>query len=530
VSNLIPVIDLFAGPGGLGEGFSSVKDSSGKYVFDVRLSIEKDCYAHETLKLRTFFRLLSRLNPSGLCDYYSFLKNEIRLKDLYDLHTNVESIANERAWKTELGENTPITDLRKRINIALHGRSEFVLIGGPPCQAYSLVGRSRNKGNSNYNPNDDKRQTLYKEYLQILADHQPAVFVMENVKGLLSAKLDDELVLEKIINDLKNPSSAVLNNHRNISAKGLGYRLFSFVNQSQVTDDSFSDFIIQSEKFGIPQQRHRVIILGIREDYPTVVPEILEEQEIVNFNTVIDDLPRLRSGLSKSADSGINWISTLKSVISKEWYKKLAQEGNHLVAQSILQTVEKLDCEQLSRGSLYLKWSSDKLKHIRNWYIDDSIKGVCNHETRSHIAGDLHRYLFSASYAYINGHSPTLSEFPIELLPNHRNAKLHDYSSKTKPIFGDRFRVQVYGRPATTITSHISKDGHYYIHPDPSQCRSLTVREAARIQTFPDNYYFCGPRTSQYCQVGNAVPPFLAFQLAQIVHQVLYQMGVCEKE
>jgi DNA (cytosine-5)-methyltransferase 1 len=141
--------------------------------------------------------------------------------------------------------------------------------------------------------------------------------------------------------------------------------------------------------------------------------------------------------------------------------------------------------------------------------------GVCNHETRGHIPEDLRRYFFSAVFASATdpARSPLLQDFPSSLLPDHKN--VGEALKQTK--FNDRFRVQVAGRPSTTVVSHISKDGHYYIHYDPTQCRSLTVREAARLQTFPDNYFFEGPRTEQYHQVGNAVPPLLAHQIAKIV-------------
>jgi DNA (cytosine-5)-methyltransferase 1 len=148
---------------------------------------------------------------------------------------------------------------------------------------------------------------------------------------------------------------------------------------------------------------------------------------------------------------------------------------------------------------------------LRNWYIDERLGGVIQHETRSHMRSDLHRYLFAAAYGRVKGVSPKIADFPTPLLPEHSNV------SSEKVPFADRFRVQLEGSWSSTVVAHIAKDGHYFIHPDPSQCRSLTVREAARLQTFQDNYFFAGNRTEQYTQVGNAVPPLLARKIAGVV-------------
>jgi DNA (cytosine-5)-methyltransferase 1 len=178
---------------------------------------------------------------------------------------------------------------------------------------------------------------------------------------------------------------------------------------------------------------------------------------------------------------------------------------------------------QLDGGAPFIRAKSSRLvnhswlKRHQRWVIDRRIGGVTLHQGRHHMPTDLRRYLFASHHARIHGVSPRIADFPWWLRPAHENV----LKAVNGDLFADRFRVQVKGRPSTTVVSHISKDGHYYIHYDPTQCRSLTVREAARLQTFPDNYYFEGPRTAQYQQVGNAVPPLLARQIAAIVHGIL---------
>jgi DNA (cytosine-5)-methyltransferase 1 len=157
------------------------------------------------------------------------------------------------------------------------------------------------------------------------------------------------------------------------------------------------------------------------------------------------------------------------------------------------------------------------LARLKTWFIDRRIKGVTLHDARYHMPRDLRRYLFASHYARVHGESPRIADFPHRLRPAHKNVR----EAVREDLFSDRFRVQIRGKPASTVVSHISKDGHYYIHYDPIQCRSLTVREAARLQTFPDNYFFDGTRTSRYQQVGNAVPPLLARQMAAIVRAIL---------
>ena len=218
--------------------------------------------------------------------------------------------------------------------------------------------------------------------------------------------------------------------------------------------------------------------------------------------------------MSRTTDSATAWRSEVVH------FAKLLARVSKKEKQGALQTAFREVAEflkngrQIGRASTMLPvgyGTSDD--DLMRWLERPELRGLAQHETRGHMATDLGRYLFAAVFGRERGYSPKAAEFPSVLSPDHRNWH--------SGAFNDRFRVQLAHEPATTVTSHISKDGHYFIHPDPLQCRSLTVREAARLQTFPDDYLFLGNRTQQYVQVGNAVPPFLARQIAALVHASL---------
>lgn len=527
----IPVIDLFAGPGGLGEGFSSFKMSDLR-PFEIKLSIEKNSFAYRTLQLRSFYRKFPDRIPD---EYYDFLRNchvseDERRKILFSKFPEEAKAVERETRHAELGKEDP-KNVYQWIHDALDGSATCVLIGGPPCQAYSLVGRSRNKGNEDYVPEKDERQYLYVEYLQIIADHRPAVFVMENVKGLLSATLKNGGIFQRICQDLRNPEEALKRDRRESrypqslrSSCSSRYKLFSLVKSGET--DNLSEFVVQMEYYGIPQARHRVIILGIREDIACVTPRALSRELRVNACRVLNGLPHVRSGLSCEKDSDKAWRKRITQISHNAWFSELKNNGHANILSKIRRVRETIHIPRSGRGAEFVPDDDVRIDYNGEWFLDERLEGVCNHTARLHIVSDLHRYLFAACFARIEHRSPRLKDFPKNLLPDHENAE--DAASQSSGLFADRFRVQLSNRPATTVTSHISKDGHYYIHHDPTQCRSLTVREAARLQTFPDNYFFCGARTSQYTQVGNAVPPLLARQVGGLVYDVLKQAGVSE--
>lgn len=515
---VIPVIDLFAGPGGLGEGFASLLDGAGQHAFRVALSIEMNGDARTTLRLRSFFRQFSKKEVPD--DYYMLLRGEITLDELYRRFPKQAELSDREAWQAELGKVDP-EEVDRRILKALNGTANWVLIGGPPCQAYSLVGRSRSRSADPQKFERDHRHFLYKEYLRILAVHRPPVFVMENVKGILSSTVKGSLIVNQILQDLESPSVEGLATIQ----PAVGYRLHTFADYStdsagSETDEkrSPSDYIIRSERHGIPQARHRFIVLGVRDDINWQPRKLRNVKDELAVWHVIRDLPAIRSRISgkgsskKENDTAEVWMSTIKEMLTAVPLK---------VENGICPKVRKrlknsaASLRNVGAGGPFVGRPANPAPH-RAWYHDPRLGGVCNHESRRHMKQDLWRYLFASSYAAVHKKSPKLANFPPELLPDHQNVKALLIDDEALS-FADRFRVQVKLKCSTTVTSHIAKDGHYFIHYDPKQCRSLTVREAARLQTFPDNYFFTGGKTVQYQQVGNAVPPLLARKLAAIV-------------
>jgi len=514
----ISAIDIFAGPGGLGEGFASFRDDDGEKPFAIRLSIEKDHFAHKTLELRSFFRQFSDKNVPD--DYYEYLRGNIQREELFKKYPVQAQNAEREVWCAELGDkNISRQKVDVLIKEALSGSEKWLLIGGPPCQAYSLVGRSRMKKVNSEEFENDHRHFLYREYLNIIAVHGPPVFVMENVPGILSSRVNGENIFEKILHDLRNPTDAILelNSGTEKPDERFTYRIYSLVKSA---DDAHnlkpSDYVIRSEDYGIPQARHRVILLGMRSDLDVKPSHLSKAGEKVPMWDAISDLPALRSRLSKEKDSWESWKSILESVPKCEWFSDPSIDD---ALRDKLRSVAKENNGTLEVGGEFTSFSQ-KPNLIPDWFHDGKLGGVTYHLSRGHIREDLYRYLFASCFAVVHGRSPKMGDFPEALLPKHKNVR----EAVKGEMFSDRFRVQIEGKPSTTVTSHISKDGHYFIHPEPTQCRSLTVREAARLQTFPDNYFFEGPRTMQYHQIGNAVPPLLAQQIAQVVYYVFSQI------
>ena len=530
VADQIPVIDIFAGCGGLSEGFA-VLGSRHRRPFDVRLTLDMDLAAHQSLELRNFFHQFPayKLPP----EYYACLRGRISKEELFAAFPNQAGEARTRSLVWELGGGEKYSEkiLDQKISETLAGGEDWVLLGGPPCQAYSVIGRSRNKVKAGYDPATDKRNFLYLEYLRILCHHWPAVFLMENVRGVQSSSVNGRNIWQQMLEDLTYPAVALNEDNISIDRRYDGYRLYSLVTPSRGLDIfglpvlNPSDYVVKCEEYGVPQTRHRVFVLGIRSDIGRE-PVILKSGDTVTADEVLGGLPRLRSGITDHEDTMEEWTRILLDAPEQAWWAE-TKERFPKVVHEMKATLSSVRSAQLDRGGNFVSQTTKtRVRYRPDWFIDERLGGACNHETKAHMATDLHRYLFVSNYTKVEKQPVRLGHFPKMLLPKHENAKeTHEKEKLWQQKFNDRFAALASDQPSKTVMSHMRKDGHYYIHYDTTQCRSLTVREAARLQTFPDNYYLCGSRTEQYGQMGNAVPPLLSFQIAEIVADLFARLG-----
>ena len=393
----IPVVDLFAGPGGLGEGFSTLDNGN---TFKILVSAEMEPSAHSTLRLRAFFRILKGKGSRSLDSYYHFCNGKSDTPWDDDSKWAWDEAAKEARCIT-LGTDAGNQELNSIIdNAGLGANKPWVLIGGPPCQAYSLVGRARNRGKVDYKAAEDPRHYLYKEYLRIIGRYHPSIFVMENVKGILSAKVDGERIFHSILRDLSDPQLAI----RNVT--GLGYKLYSlvvpthFMKGMNPEEIDVHDFIIRAESLGIPQARHRVILLGVRDDIHAA-PLPLHKLNESTVEDAIADLPPLRSRLSKETDSPEIWsakVELFRLELVREASK--VQDLHQLV--KILKMYESHISSNLNHGSLRVDRlpSKQTVKSLLGrWYQDDRLKVWLNHESRGHMESDLRRYLYATTFS-----------------------------------------------------------------------------------------------------------------------------------
>lgn len=482
---MIPVVDLFAGAGGLTEGFASLVDADGLPVFKPVMSVEKDPDACETLRLRAFLSRIANTEPGLPWEYEQFLRDRDprALDSLKKRFPVAWAGARCEVVEAELGDVDPVLIEMARIRVkAASPSGVWVLAGGPPCQAYSTAGRSRRKYDPSYA--GDPRLRLYKSFMKFVYMLWPPVVVFENVVGILSAKVDGESVFSRIVHDFRNA----------------GYSVRSVVDPCPATS---RDYIVESERFGIPQARHRVILLAVRRGRG-LHPGVLRSREPSTVRDALVGLPKLHGIVSDPQGVPLPRFDEWKGLVPESIAQAARLVG--CVPDTVLS-----EANEIRRGQGKLQaWYRGKL---------DGSKALDGHAARTIRSEDMERYVFCAAFAQVKGRSPRLEEMPRCLWPKHAN--LDDVDADSRPAFNDRYYVQAWGKPSSTVTAHISKSGHHFIHPDPRQHRSLTLREAARLQTFPDDFVFMGTKTAQFRQVGNAVPPLLAQQIAQVVAKTL---------
>ena len=414
------VLDMFSGGGGLTEGFI-------RHSFDFLAHIEMDKNAADTLETRLLFHELKKIGKESIYEgyYRGDISRESFIQAAKEEGIDLPPVVNE-----ELSDKTNpgiITTLKKNLEKKYHRSDVDVIIGGPPCQSFSLAGRGKNKAKAHHDP----RNFLYLHYLRFLKEFQPKLFVFENVPGLKSAK------------------NGTIFNHVISQCTKMGYHLDAEAH------------ILNASDFGVLQDRERIIFIGWKNEnnhfqYPDF-PVVPLEGKVWDL---LKDLPDLQAG---------------EGTDGFQKYKK-----------------------------------GHSSKYIIDKQIRNSYGGIRHHAARAHNERDREIYRIAIRNWKESGHRLNYNELPEDL-------KTH----KNRHSFVDRYKVVNRKSVSHAILAHLAKDGHYFIHPNPDLARSLTVREAARIQSFPDDYLFEGPRSAKYVQIGNAVPPLMAEGIGKKIEEML---------
>ena len=390
-------IDLFAGCGGLSEGFY-------KLGYKALAHVEIDKYCCDTLRERM--------------KYYGYSIEDIEKSVI---HQDITSEAVLNQLHNTVGDHT--VDL---------------IIGGPPCQAYSSAGRARDFNGMKKDP----RNFLFEHYVKILNEFLPKFFVFENVTGILTANVNNELIINKVFAEL-----------------GKNYKL---------ADTSRLEF--NTAEYGVPQTRRRIIIMGIRNDLSIMPEELYDSLKKTHY------LPEQHPESSK-----------LKKFVS------------------VREAIGDLPVIPQGNKQKIMPFSYSDENDFISWVKSDSDK-LYDHVCRTQNATDTERYQEMAR-----------NHWTFEELLLHRP----DLQHEKQRVFGNSYVVQSWDNPARTIIAHLCKDGNQFIHPDYEQGRSISVREAARLQSFPDDFRFCGAMTQQFKQIGNAVPPLFAYHIAKSLKKYL---------
>ena len=408
-------IDLFAGAGGLSEGFI-------RAGYTPLAHIEMDKYACDTLKTRAAFHWLKSEDKLDIYKKYLYEKKE--KEDGSKLWEQVPADVINTVIQATIGEKT-IGGIFENVDKLIGKQKVDVIIGGPPCQAYSVAGRAR----MGKDVEKDPRNELYKFYVKFLERYTPKMFVFENVLGILTAKKGKPFAdLQKVVDEA-------------------GYKM---------------DVHVQiASQHGVLQNRQRVIIVGWQKNtdfhYPALLPE---ENKYQVLKDLFADLPERKSGEGKL-------------------------------------------CEPVK----YTKTLSE-MKYLKESQIRGTFNFTTQHIARPNNLNDREIYYWAVK--------KFLKE--KKQLSYSKDVPADHQKHKNKETFDNRFSVVNPFGCCHTVVAHIAMDGHYYIYPtlNPTvdNVRSITIREAARLQSFPDDFYFEGSRSAAFKQIGNAVPVVLAYKIA----------------